>query len=399
MLFGIMMLVLVAAIAFYQYIQGFFSAMISCVLAILAALIAVAYHEPLAEALLSKNLPAQAHAIVLVVMFAVTYAIMRALADKLVPGNVRFVFIVDKIGAGVFGLLAAIFAVGVLVIAAQMLPFGPSIAGYARLPLVDRGEISIKNMPRKFWDTKVGIWDELERDRYDSASAASMFPLPFDGMVLGLTSYLSSGGSLAGERSFAQVHPDYATELFGSRLAQPFGGGGLRYSSGPDDVSVSQVYTSKSVLNNPADIESPVIRGNHSVAVTSEGMIPVVARVTFSGSRTSGMMTSAAVRLVVKGKDDSMDYWPVGSFQHGEQLLLTRADDPISIDSGQTVDFVFMVDSERLLKGDNSELRLPRGTFLEAGRAARVDLSGKEISQSVPGGSDSVGIPTKAPQQ
>ena len=53
MVFGMIMLVLVAAVAFYQYIQGFFSAMISCVLAIMAALIAVASHEPVAESLLA----------------------------------------------------------------------------------------------------------------------------------------------------------------------------------------------------------------------------------------------------------------------------------------------------------------------------------------------------------
>lgn len=398
MLFGMIMLVLVAAVAFFQYIQGFFSAMISCVLTMLAALIAVTFHEPVAEALLGKQLPGQAHAIVLVVMFSLTYAIMRFLTDKLVPGNMRFMLIVEKIGAGVFGLLAGMFTVGVLAIAAQMLPFGPSIGGYSRMPLADRA-VSVKNVPRKFYDTNIAIFSELSNDRYDNASASSMFPLPFDGLVLGLTSYLSSGGSLAGERAFGQVHPDYATELFGNRLAEPFGGGRVMYSAGTDEISVSHVYTSKSLLNSPEDLELQNVRGEHSVAVTAEGTIPVVVRVTFSGLKESVVMTPAAVRLVVKGKDDSADYYPVGSYQRGEQLLLTRADDPIGIEPGRTVDFVFMVDSEKLIKTDSSEMRLPSKTFLEANRAARVDLSNKEVSQGVPGDSGSVGIQTKKQQQ
>jgi hypothetical protein len=396
MLFGMITLVLVAAVAFYQYIQGFFSAMISSILVILAALIAVAYHEPVAEALLAKPLPAHAHAVVLVVMFALTYVLMRLLADKLVPGNVRFSLLVDKIGAGVFGLLAGVFTVGVLAIAAQLLPFGPSIGGYSRFALVDRPDISFKNTVRRLYYTKVGVWNELEHDRYDSASAAWMFPLPCDGAVLGLTSILSAGGSLAGDRPFAQVHPDYATELFGNRLGQPFNGGDVLYSSGSNGVTVSQVYTSKSVLNDPEDIEMQSVRGAHSVAVTSEGNTPVVVRVTFAGSMVT---TPASVRLVVKGKDDYVDYCPIGSYQHGERLLLTRPDDPISVDPGPSVDFVFMVDSESLIKTDKSELRLPRGTFLEAKRAARVDLSDKEISQTVPGGSENVGVLTKTKQQ
>lgn len=396
MLFGMIMLVLVAAVAFYQYVQGFFSAMISCVLAILAALIAVAYHEPLAESLLAKPLPAQAHAVALVVIFALAYVLMRLLADKLVTGNVRFSILVDKVGAGAFGLLAAVFTVGVLAIAAQTLPFGPSIGGYSRFPLVNRPEVSLRNLPRQLYNTNMGVWDELEHDRYDSASTSSMFPLPLDSAVLGLTSYVSAGGSLAGDRSFAQVHPDYATELFGNRLAQPFDGGGVLYSSGSNGVTVSQVYTSKSVLDNPEDIEMGAVRGEHSVAVTSEGATPVVVRVTFPGST---VLTAAAVRLVVKGKDDYVDCYPVGSYQHGERLMLTRPDDPMLVDPGPSVDFVFMVDSESLIKSEDSTLRLPRGTFLEAKEAARVDLSNKEISPTVPGGSESVGVLTKTNRQ
>lgn len=389
MLFGIIMLVLVAAVAFYHYIQGFFSAMISCMLVILAAVVAVAYHEPVAEGLLAQHLPAYAHAVVLVVMFALAYAFMRLVADRLVPGNVRFHVLVDKIGAGVCGAVAGIFATGVLAVAAQSMPFGPSIGGYARMPLADRGEISFNDLPRKYYSTNFGVWNELDRDNLDSASG--LFPLPVDGAVLGLTSYLSDGGSLAGNRSMARIHPDYATELFGNRLGQPFGGGDVLYTSAGVDLNVGEVYTSQWVLNNPEDIEATMVRGDRTMAVSAEGATPVVIRASLQGMKGTGALTMSAVRLVIKGKN----YYPIGSYQRGEQLVLTRPDDPLFIEAGRSVDFVFLVDSEQLQKVEGSGLVLPAGSLIEVKRAARVDLSGKEVSENAPGTAANIGVLTK----
>ena len=49
MIFSIIILALIVAIAFIHYTQGFFSSMISMVLAILAARLAVGYHENVAD--------------------------------------------------------------------------------------------------------------------------------------------------------------------------------------------------------------------------------------------------------------------------------------------------------------------------------------------------------------
>ena len=123
MIFGTIILVLLAGVAFYHYVQGFFSAMISAVLALLAAMVALSYHEVLAEGLLAPHMPNAAHALALTLIFAATYLILRMVIDRLVPGNIRLNVLVEKIGAGVCGLLAAIFSVGILALAAQMLPF------------------------------------------------------------------------------------------------------------------------------------------------------------------------------------------------------------------------------------------------------------------------------------
>lgn len=393
MLFGIIMLVLVAAVAFYHYIQGFFSAVVSAALVIMAAVLAISFHEPIAESVLADHVPAYAHAIVLVVFFSLTYLIMRLLTDRLVPGNVRFHVIVDKVGAGAAGAVAGIFAAGVLAVAAQTMPFGPSIAGYSRFPFADRGEITIENLPRKYYDTHFLITRELERDDLDTAQASAMFPIPVDGAVLGLTSYLSNGGSLAGERPFASVHPDYATELFAHRMSQPYQGGDVLYSKSNTGVSVSHVYTSRWVMNSPQDLELKPIRADRTVAVPqTEGMTPVVVRASLLGGKGS-LLTMGSFRLVVAGKD----HYPIGSYQRGEQLALTRPDDPVLIDGSKSVDFVFLVDTSLLAGKEGSGKALPRGSFLQAKRAARADLSGKEISENPPGGGDNIGVTPKTP--
>src|SRR5882762_9641810 len=134
MIFSLVVIVFVGIIAYWHFLQGFFSAAISAILAIVAALIALSYQEDLA-ALFGGRMNDQANAMCLVVIFAVTYFLLRVIFDWAIPGNVRFPVLLDKIGAPIMGIIAGIFAVGVLVVAAQTLPFGPSIAGYQRYPI------------------------------------------------------------------------------------------------------------------------------------------------------------------------------------------------------------------------------------------------------------------------
>ena len=80
MLFGIIILILVAGIAFYHYLQGFFSSMISATLAVLAALVAVSYHEQVGWSLFGSTIPGYATATALVGLCA--YIRVCALADR-----------------------------------------------------------------------------------------------------------------------------------------------------------------------------------------------------------------------------------------------------------------------------------------------------------------------------
>ena len=128
MIFTIIIIVAVAGIAFFHYVQGFFSAAISAMIAVLSAVLSLGLHESVVESLLGGKAAGMANSMVLMMLFAAIYLGLRIAFDMLVPGNVRLPVILDKVGAGVMGLVAAIFSTGVLAVAAQELPLGPEVA-------------------------------------------------------------------------------------------------------------------------------------------------------------------------------------------------------------------------------------------------------------------------------
>src|SRR5690349_3947975 len=113
MIFGILVILLVGVIAFFHFLQGFFSALLSAIFAIIAAVFAFSYHETIVESVLGGKMANSAHAIVLLAMFALIYLILRSLFDNMVPGNVRLPVAVDKGGAAIMGIVAGLFATGI----------------------------------------------------------------------------------------------------------------------------------------------------------------------------------------------------------------------------------------------------------------------------------------------
>ncbi len=137
-LFFVVLLVMLLAIIFFHYIQGLFSSTLSALYAVVAAIVAFSYHETIVESLLAGKAANTAHAMVLLMLFAVVYLTLRIISDNAIPGQVRLPAIVDKVGGAFMGLVTGIFALGIVAIAAEELPFGPSIAGYVRYVGNDR---------------------------------------------------------------------------------------------------------------------------------------------------------------------------------------------------------------------------------------------------------------------
>jgi len=177
----IIALLLILGIAFFQVIQGVFSALIMTILTILCAAAAFTYYEPLAQ-LLYTNQPGYADAASLIAVFVIPLLILRILFDRFIRDNVVLGMWVDRIGGGVLGLVTGMIMVGVLAIAVQMLPFHASVLTF------------------KPFD------DSLRR----RSNLAPFYP---DRFTLALMETLSNG-SLSGDRRLDKAHDDLLLEAF-----------------------------------------------------------------------------------------------------------------------------------------------------------------------------------------
>lgn len=186
--------VLVLGVAFYQAVQGLYSAIIMAILTVCCAVLAFHFYEPLGDALLYSRQPEYADAIALIALFILPLLGLRLLFDKVLGANALTGMWTDRIAGGLVGLVTAQVMIGVLMIAIQMLPFGTSILGF------------------------VPFNDSLKRD-------SGLFPYP-DEFTVGLVNTLSAGkpggessGALAPEpaQPYGYLHDDLLLELFCAR--------------------------------------------------------------------------------------------------------------------------------------------------------------------------------------
>lgn len=377
MIFAVIVIALIVGVAMYHYVQGFFSAVISAMLAVLALLIAFSYYEPLAESYLISYLPNVCHAISLVLLFSASYLVLRLLVDRVVPGNIRVPVIADKVGAGAFGVFAGLIGAGVFAVAAQMLPFYPSIAGYSRYAVADR-ELHNVRVKGRVQMQELTAYDEVKDDSLDPARSSGLM-IPVDSLVLGIVGRASEG-VFKGTQTFATRHPDLLTELFTQRLGVPYGFQRVAYSIKADDAfhaTTVFAYDNRQ-YNKPLDYERKDIREDRGIAIPQfpEDYTLIVVRAIAKPDRETGSVnfSPANVRLVVAGEQT----FPIGVLQKEDHILLARVDDPLFMSAGKPVDYVFAVRRPSLIVEDKVA-KMPANSFIEYKRAARSDLSGKVI--------------------
>ncbi|HEY7090916.1 MAG TPA: hypothetical protein VH518_22660 [Tepidisphaeraceae bacterium] len=393
MLLSVVVLVLVGAVAYWHYVQGFFSATLSAILAILAAVLAFSLHEPIVRSLLGGKMADQAHALVLVALFVIIYTIFRIIFDKAIPGNIRLPVMVDKVGAGAAGVVAGIYAIGILIIAAQLLPFGPSVAGYARYSLNDQQEVRVPS--RRGQQIDAYTYDTLKSETINAIDHSGLL-IPVDDIVVGTTRALSDGGSLAGPQSLAAVHPSYVDEIFFQRLGMQTGAKRVAYNLDREkQVDLSGIYTLDSIPQ--ADSEPTFIPNRFAkiepVLKSDSANINLIVRLKFAHNASDSdnyvRVSPAAVRLVANG----INYMPVGTIsqEEGPIVRVTRPDDYLIVRSDGIADFVFSVPREDFgLQGDpknkTAALQIGPNVFIEAKRMGVIDLSGQEVKREVPSG-------------
>lgn len=201
MWFSLFAAVLILAIAFYEGLQGVFTALINCILAVLAAALSFAVYEDLYFAFLKDRQPDHGRAIMLLGMFIISLLVLRTLFDMFIKNNLRFPLYVDRIGGGVFGFFTGMIIVGMLSIGFEMLPFGDSFLTYSRQQFVDSDG---KPVPDEELAGK-----DLADLKYERKSAW----LKQDDFTVALVSHLSSN-ALHGRQTLSSAYPNLLDDVY-----------------------------------------------------------------------------------------------------------------------------------------------------------------------------------------
>ncbi len=385
MILSILAILIILGIAYFHWVQGLFSASISMTLAILASALAIGMHEWLATSFLGGALADYANAIMMCVTFAIIYFVGRILFDTLVPGNVSVPLYMDKVGGGVCGLVAALFAVGTLLLAAQTLPFGVAIAGFGRYPVAVSKEVTVPGQ-RRAADAQVVDALDLEAGKTMPAETAKLgMIVPVDSMVLNFASFQSASGALSGDVDLNSRHPDLLNELFFARLGLEGGAKHAALNLGTKkEISVSKMFTAPSLIqmdSELAQIRHPKFAVEKQLKADANHVILII-RTRVAANATDKdrnfRFSPGSVRLVAGGAN----YYPVGTLYHpGNVLLANRIDDFIISVGDAEFDLVFYIDRKSALEEPDakSDLKAKAGSFLEVKRYARVELGGMEI--------------------
>ncbi|HEY1686493.1 MAG TPA: CvpA family protein [Tepidisphaeraceae bacterium] len=389
MIFSVIVIVLIGIIAFFHYTQGFFSSAISLLLAIVSAGVAISYEEPVVNNFLGGKFADEANGMMLIVIFAVSYCILRFIFDAAIPGNVRLPVLIDKIGAGVMGLFAGIIGAGIFAIAAQMLPFGPNIAGYGRFETSEDQQVQLSSQFGQAQD--MYIHDALKNDKFDPDNQKKMI-IPADDWVVGFISYLSQpAGALAGDRPVSSIHPDWINELFADRLGIEPGGKHVAVNSGKiPQITVTGVYSPASLPEVGG--ESPDIRKDQPTGVvkSSAAQTLLVVRTLVDHNATDDdnlfRFSMATCRLITP---NGKIYYGVGTVADSSTLVASRLDDFLFTE-GKGADIAFLVSPSDVFTPakQGQSPRVADGVLLQVKRLGWVNLGGKEVARSMPASGD-----------
>ena len=403
MILSIVVIILVGLVAYLHYIQGLLSGLISVVLALIASAMAMSYYEWLAETLSGGKFNDTAQGICLLAIFALVYLVGRTVFDKFVPGNVRLPHLVNSIGGAVLGLFAGIIAMGTIVIALQSMPFGPSIAGYARYPLAAESERQV-TIPPSETQRSVDrlVIDQIKNDDLEKESTGLLL-LPVDDIVVGLTKRLSSTGSLATGKPFESIHPDLMQELFGQRIGIEIGAKHTASNAKDTQVSVEQVHVLPPLPRMIGEFASIWADAPKGTLAPEPGRKLISITVMFGKEAADEnfivRVSPGSVRLVAPKSEDEpkewKNYFAIGTVQGGKAWM-NRADDSLFIEvkgENRGAHFIFMVDDSALVSRPSGKTiagkpamsySMAPGTFIEVKRLVKLPLEDVKVEVGMP---------------
>lgn len=192
--------------------QGMFSALIMAVLSICCCALAIGTYQWTAIHWIAPMWkPDYARPVALAASFGVPLIVVRVIADRLVRRNCLLPLLVERIGGGFCGFIAAYVVVGVMALSIQMVPFGGSILGFSRVNMSPADPTAAADAgPPQADEAETELW--LTPDRF----------------AVNLASLLSAG-IFSGELNFGIENPDtiqamgwnQAADMEVSRFAPP----------------------------------------------------------------------------------------------------------------------------------------------------------------------------------
>lgn len=196
MLFSLVIALMVILVAAFWTYQGLFSSAIMFFEALIAAMLAFAFYEPLNGVWVESVGPGLGQPIALMAIFVVSLALFRMLTDKYVTRDVELPVPVSRAGGAICGFFTGMILVGMALIAIQMLPVGSSVFSYERMS----------------YDTERG----------GPAKMSSMGFFSPDRFTYSLVSMLSDGSRFGTDEAHGlrRAKPDLITQLY-SRRAVP----------------------------------------------------------------------------------------------------------------------------------------------------------------------------------
>lgn len=401
MIFSIVILLLVLGIAYFHLVQGLLSGIISMVLALLAGTLAVGYHEAVVTSLLGGKMADYANAMMLCVIFAAVYGVGRIVFDSFIPGNVRLPHMVDVVGGTLCGVVVGICAAGILAIAMQSMPLGPSILMHARYAIAEDRDVTVMGERRQETAKVTGA---LEKDFPDESEDQGLL-VGADTMLANFTAYQSESGALAGNVKLRDRHPNLLRELFFQRLGIESGAKRVALNLGSrNDITVGGLFAPSQALLQ-MDGENPSLNRGRKLDRTLKvdpSKVALVVRMVVARSATDSdnrfRFSPGSIRILANGKN----YTPIGAlYEPGRvnMLMNFRTDDYLVAELDKTdgnayVDLVFVADRADVLEDPAAKdgLKLKSNAFFEVKRLARVDLSDKELVANLPSAAPGSGM-------
>jgi hypothetical protein len=296
------------------------------------------------------------------------------------------------------GIIAAIFATGVMAVAAQQLPFGPSIGGFSRYDVQEDRPAIVPVLGRALDRKEYNELSYNQPGKFGDEGTAHGVPiLPVDSILIGAVEKFSNGALSAG-KPLDTIHPDYLDELFGQRVGIEFGGNHVAMNL-PDKrlaaMDVVGLYTRLIPSTAQKDAEFAKLRSGGAlkpiILTANSSDTFLVVRVNFKMQAADQKdrvlrFSPGSVRLVVNtpqpgtGESAFKDYFPIGTLQDARTLYLNKPDDFLFVQmAGEDhgADLVFIVNKKQF------DTNAPSGTFIEFKRLARVDLGHQEIQSAL----------------